>query len=86
MPTPKLSALLRGAHVRKDALLTALRDIRGSQRVTDQNPEDQYQALEKYAKDLTELARQGKLIPSSDETARFAAQSRFSPGARKTIL
>jgi len=37
--------------------------VRGSQRVTDQNPEAKFQALEKYAKDLTELARRGKLDP-----------------------
>ncbi len=46
-----------------EQLLEALRDIRGSHRVTSQNPEDQYQALEKYGQDLTELARQGKVDP-----------------------
>jgi ATP-dependent Clp protease ATP-binding subunit ClpB len=45
------------------AILKALTGIRGSQRVTDQNPEAKYQALERYAKDLTELARRGKLDP-----------------------
>src|SRR5437879_7363495 len=44
-----------------DAILKALTSVRGSQRVTDQNPEGKYQALERYAKDLTELARKGKL-------------------------
>ena len=43
-----------------DAILKALSGIRGSQRITDQNPEAKYQALERYAKDLTELARRGK--------------------------
>ncbi len=47
----------------KEDLLTALRDVRGSHRVTSQNPEEQYQALEKYGRDLTEAARAGKLDP-----------------------
>jgi ATP-dependent Clp protease ATP-binding subunit ClpB len=46
-----------------DAILKALQSVRGSQKVTDQNPEAKYQALERYAKDLTELARRGKLDP-----------------------
>src|SRR2546425_3391541 len=46
-----------------DAILKALQVVRGSQKVTDQNPEGKYQALERYAKDLTELARRGKLDP-----------------------
>ena len=46
-----------------DAILKALQAVRGSARVTDQNPEGKYQALERYAKDLTELARRGKLDP-----------------------
>src|SRR4051812_14608506 len=45
------------------AVLKALTGVRGSQRVTDQNPEAKYQALQRYAKDLTELARKGKLDP-----------------------
>ena len=49
--------------VTHDAILKALVAIRGSQRVTDQNPEAKYQALERYARDLTELARRGKLDP-----------------------
>jgi len=49
--------------VTRDAILKVLVDIRGSQRVTDQTPEDKYQALEKYARDLTEVARRGKLDP-----------------------
>ncbi len=47
----------------KDAILKALRNLRGSQSVTSQNPEGTYQALEKYGRDLTALARQGKLDP-----------------------
>jgi ATP-dependent Clp protease ATP-binding subunit ClpB len=46
-----------------EAILKALVSVRGTQRVTDQNPEDKYQALERYARDLTELARRGKLDP-----------------------
>ncbi len=46
-----------------EAILRALTAVRGSQRVTDQNPEGKFQALEKYAKDLTDLARRGKLDP-----------------------
>ncbi|TCK75113.1 ATP-dependent chaperone ClpB [Acidipila rosea] len=59
-----------------DAILKGLTAIRGSQRVTDQNPEAKYQALEKYAKDLTELARRGKLDPviGRDEEIRRVVQ------------
>ena len=46
-----------------DGILAALREVRGTARVTDQNPEDKYQALQRYARDLTDLARQGKLDP-----------------------
>ncbi len=49
--------------VTHDAILKALVSVRGTQRVTDQNPEDKYQALVRYARDLTELARRGKLDP-----------------------
>lgn len=49
--------------VTKDEILKALVSVRGSQRVTDQNPEDKYQALERYTKDLVALAREGKLDP-----------------------
>jgi ATP-dependent Clp protease ATP-binding subunit ClpB len=49
--------------VNRDAFLQALVDIRGNQRVTDQNPEEKYQALEKYARNLTDVAKQGKLDP-----------------------
>ena len=59
-----------------DAILKSLTSVRGSQRVTDQNPEAKYQALEKYAKDLTELARRGKLDPviGRDEEIRRVVQ------------
>jgi ATP-dependent Clp protease ATP-binding subunit ClpB len=55
--------LLDRAGATHDAILKALVSVRGSQRVTDQNPESKYQALERYAHDLTESARQGKLDP-----------------------
>ncbi|MEN3001646.1 MAG: ATP-dependent chaperone ClpB [Armatimonadota bacterium] len=55
--------ILRANGVTRDAILRALHDIRGGQRITDQNPEEKYQALEKYGRDLTLLARQGKLDP-----------------------
>src|ERR1035438_10118718 len=59
-----------------EAILSALTAVRGSQRVTDQNPEGKFQALEKYAKDLTELARRGKLDPviGRDEEIRRVIQ------------
>ena len=59
----KLKTLLLRNGISRNAILSALKDIRGSQRVTDQNPEDKYQALERYGKDLTQLARDGKLDP-----------------------
>ncbi|MFH0989100.1 MAG: ATP-dependent chaperone ClpB [bacterium] len=55
--------LLRDQGVSKDDLYKALKEIRGSQRVIDQNPEEKYQALERYGRDLNELARKGKLDP-----------------------
>ncbi|TAN20826.1 MAG: ATP-dependent chaperone ClpB [Acidobacteria bacterium] len=55
--------LLAAHGITPERVLQALQAIRGSQRVTDQNPEGRYQALERYARDLTELARKGKLDP-----------------------
>ena len=57
------SKLLSSLGVTKDALYNVLVSIRGSQRVTDQNPEDKYEALKRYGRDLTDLARKGKLDP-----------------------
>src|SRR5438309_2524585 len=59
-----------------DAILKALTTVRGSQRITDQNPEVKYQALERYARDLTEQARKGKLDPviGRDEEIRRVIQ------------
>jgi ATP-dependent Clp protease ATP-binding subunit ClpB len=55
--------ILRESGVSKDSILKALVDIRGAQRITDPNPEEKYQALERYSRDLTDLARKGKLDP-----------------------
>jgi ATP-dependent Clp protease ATP-binding subunit ClpB len=68
--------LLRGLGVSHDAVLTALKDVRGSHRVTSENPEDQYQALERFGRDLTEEARKGKLDPviGRDEEIRRVIQ------------
>ena len=68
--------LLRQAGVTRDALYRALVEVRGSQRVTDPNPEAKYQALERYSRDLTELARKGKLDPviGRDEEIRRVVQ------------
>jgi ATP-dependent Clp protease ATP-binding subunit ClpB len=55
--------LLKDAGVTRDKLMQALQQVRGSQRVTDQNPEGKYQTLEKYGRDLTEIARRGKIDP-----------------------
>jgi ATP-dependent Clp protease ATP-binding subunit ClpB len=71
------SARLLAQHgITKDAILKALTEVRGSQRVTDQNPEGKYQALEKYGRDLTEAARKGKLDPviGRDEEIRRVIQ------------
>ena len=68
--------ILAAAGATHDAILKALTAVRGSQRVTDQNPEGKFQALEKYAKDLTDLARRGKLDPviGRDEEIRRVIQ------------
>jgi len=57
------SNILKENGASKDTILKALKEVRGSSRVTDQNPEDKYQALEKYGRDLTEAAALGKLDP-----------------------
>jgi ATP-dependent Clp protease ATP-binding subunit ClpB len=69
-------ALIAENGVKHDAILAALKDIRGGQRVTDQNPEDKYQALEKYGRDLVLAAQQGKLDPviGRDEEIRRTMQ------------
>ena len=57
------SGILRRYGITRDTILKALMEIRGSQRITDPNPEEKYQALDKFSRDLTELARLGKLDP-----------------------
>ena len=57
------SRWLSKAGVKKDALMKALKEVRGSSRITDPNPEDKYQALKRYTRDLTDLARRGKIDP-----------------------
>ncbi|MBV9020957.1 MAG: ATP-dependent chaperone ClpB [Ktedonobacteraceae bacterium] len=68
--------VLEAAGLTRDKVLQALTSIRGSQRVTDQNPEGKYQALEKYGRNLTQLAAQGKLDPviGRDEEIRRVIQ------------
>jgi ATP-dependent Clp protease ATP-binding subunit ClpB len=58
-----LGQMLRKSGITRDKLMTALQQVRGSQRVTDQNPEGKYQTLEKYGRDLTAQARKGKIDP-----------------------
>ncbi len=67
---------LAKAGVKKDALLKALKEVRGSARITDPNPEDKYQALKRYTRDLTDLARRGKIDPviGRDEEIRRVIQ------------
>jgi ATP-dependent Clp protease ATP-binding subunit ClpB len=71
-----VARMLRGLAVKKDAILAVLASIRGSHRVTDQNPEGKYQALERYGRDLTDMARRGKLDPviGRDEEIRRVIQ------------
>jgi ATP-dependent Clp protease ATP-binding subunit ClpB len=68
--------VLRGFGITRDATLDALRQVRGSHRVTSDNPEEQYQALEKYGRDLTDAARKGKIDPviGRDEEIRRIIQ------------
>ncbi len=59
----QVNKILSEQGIQHDKILQALVDVRGSQRVTDPNPENKYQALEKYTRDLTDMARRGKLDP-----------------------
>src|SRR5918999_1373257 len=59
----QLGRLLQETGLTRENVLTALADVRGRQRVTDENPEEKYQALQRYGRDLTELGRKGKLDP-----------------------
>src|SRR5579875_2973792 len=89
--------LLKAQGVTQDNLLQALRDVRGNQRIVDPNPEEKYQALDKYGRDLTEEARKQRLYPviGRDEEIRRVIQVRSrrtknnpvligEPGAGKT--
>jgi ATP-dependent Clp protease ATP-binding subunit ClpB len=60
---PSLKKIFQAYGLKRDLVLKALADLRGNQRVTDPNPEDKFQALEKYGRDLTALARLGKIDP-----------------------
>jgi len=73
----KLPSEINKYGLSKDKILLALKEIRGNQKVTDQNPETKYQALEKYARNLTKLARLGKLDPviGRDEEIRRTIQT-----------
>ena len=70
------AAILNGGGVTPDAILKVLMEIRGNQRITDPNPEEKYQALEKFSRDLTDLARLGKVDPviGRDEEIRRIVQ------------
>ncbi len=72
----KLGELLKKAGITRDGILKALKAIRGNNRITDPNPENKYQVLEKYCRDLTALARQEKLDPviGRDEEIRRVMQ------------
>jgi ATP-dependent Clp protease ATP-binding subunit ClpB len=72
----KAGQLLRDNGVSRDLIITALKDVRGSQRVTSQNPEDTYQSLKKFGRDLNELVKAGKLDPviGRDEEIRRVLQ------------
>ncbi len=73
---PSLKKIFQAHKLTRDLVLRALADLRGNQRVTDPNPEDKFQALEKYGRDLTALARQGKIDPviGRDEEIRRVMQ------------
>jgi ATP-dependent Clp protease ATP-binding subunit ClpB len=70
------SPVFKDLHIERDRVMQALRDVRGSQRVTTQNPEATYEALEKYGRDLTKAAANGKLDPviGRDEEIRRVIQ------------
>ncbi len=72
----KVGEILKQYGVTRDRIYKILVEIRGNQRITDQNPEDKYQALKKFGKDITELARKGKLDPviGRDEEIRRVIQ------------
>jgi ATP-dependent Clp protease ATP-binding subunit ClpB len=74
--SPSLKKIFQTHGLKRDVVLRALADLRGNQRVTDANPEDKFQTLEKYGRDLTAMARQGKIDPviGRDEEIRRVMQ------------
>src|SRR5204862_6771608 len=72
----EVSRLLKAQGITKDSILKVLVTIRGSQKISDPNPEEKYQALQRYSRDLTDLARKGKLDPviGRDEEVRRVIQ------------
>ncbi len=74
--SPALKQIFKAQDLKRDSVLKALADLRGNQRVTDQAPEGKFQALDKYGRDLTALARQGKIDPviGRDEEIRRVMQ------------
>jgi ATP-dependent Clp protease ATP-binding subunit ClpB len=74
--SPSLKKIFTAHGLKRDAVLKALAELRGNQRVTDQQPEGKFQALEKYGRDLTALAKQGKIDPviGRDEEIRRVMQ------------
>lgn len=70
------AAIFSKYEITKDKFLKALENVRGNQKITSQNPEDQYQALEKYGRDLVEMAKDGKLDPviGRDDEIRHTIQ------------
>jgi ATP-dependent Clp protease ATP-binding subunit ClpB len=73
---PVTKAILQGHGAQRDRILRALAELRGNERITDENPEAKFQALEKFTRDLTDLARKGKLDPviGRDEEIRRSLQ------------
>jgi ATP-dependent Clp protease ATP-binding subunit ClpB len=74
--SPSLKKIFSAHGLKRDAVLKVLAELRGNQRVTDENPEAKFQALDKYGRDLTALARQGKIDPviGRDEEIRRVMQ------------
>ena len=81
----KAGEALRASGASRDELLKALEEVRGSHRVTDQNPEDKFQALERFGRDLTEAALQGKLDPVIGRDDEIRRVIQVLSGAPRTI-
>lgn len=78
--------LLKEKGITHEKLMKALVEVRGSQRVTDQNPEGKYQTLEKYGRDLTELARKGRIDPVIGRDEEIRRTMQVLSRRTKTIL